>query len=86
MKLTYLTEMYIWWELKVALVADVPVLGRLTLPLEKRGEIPIPHKPDVDLEKVVWDHLSMEETSATLHLSLKNMNHFDIGTFYKFSV
>lgn len=73
-------------ELKVALVANVPVLGRLTLPLEERGEIPIPHKPDVDLVKVVWDHLSMEETAATLHLSLKNLNHFDIGTLYTSSV
>lgn len=58
---------------------DVPVIGRITIPLEKKGEVPIPHKPDVDLEKIDWDHLSLEETSATLHFSLKNMNKFDIG-------
>ncbi|XP_024362839.1 uncharacterized protein [Physcomitrium patens] len=64
---------------KVTLLVDVPVIGRITIPLEKRGEIPIPHKPDVDLDSIDWDHLSLESTSATLHLSLKNMNKFDIG-------
>ncbi|KAG0581951.1 hypothetical protein M758_3G022800 [Ceratodon purpureus] len=63
----------------VTLLIDVPVIGRITIPLEKKGEIPIPHKPDVDLDKIDWDHLSLEETSATLHLTLKNMNKFDIG-------
>lgn len=65
--------------IQVTLLVDVPVIGRITIPLEKRGEIPIPHKPDVDLDSIDWDHLSLESTSATLHLSLKNMNKFDIG-------
>lgn len=64
---------------KVTLLIDVPVIGRVTIPLEKEGEIPIPHVPDVDLDNIDWDHLSLEETSATLHLTLKNMNKFDIG-------
>jgi LEA14-like dessication related protein len=64
---------------KVTMLIDVPVIGRITIPLEKEGEIPIPHKPDVDLDKIDWDHLSLEETSATLHLTLKNLNKFDIG-------
>jgi len=29
----------------VTLLIDVPVIGRITIPLEKKGEIPIPHKP-----------------------------------------
>lgn len=64
---------------KVTLLIDVPVIGRITIPLEKEGEIPIPHVPDVDLDNIDWDHLSLEETSATLHLTLKNLNKFDIG-------
>lgn len=68
--------------MQVTLLVDVPVIGRITIPLEKKGEIPIPHKPDVDLEKIDWDHLSLEETSATLHLTFKNMNKFDVGTVY----
>lgn len=69
---------------KVTLLIDVPVIGRITLPLEEKGEILVPHKPDVDLDYIDWDHLSLEETSATLHLTLKNMNKFDIDTIFSF--
>lgn len=67
------------YKIKVGLIADVPVIGKLTLPLEKEGEIPVPYKPDVDLEKVEFDSFSFEETSATLHLKLENKNDFDLG-------
>ncbi|KAL9437380.1 hypothetical protein AB3S75_023274 [Citrus x aurantiifolia] len=58
---------------------DVPVFGRLTLPLEKNGEIPIPYKPDIDLEKIKFERFSFEETVAILHLKLENKNDFDLA-------
>lgn len=67
------------YKVRVELIADVPVLGRLTLPLEKEGEIPIPYKPDVDVERIEFERLSFEETSALLHLKVENMNKFDLG-------
>uniref|UniRef100_A0A0C9SAF6 TSA: Wollemia nobilis Ref_Wollemi_Transcript_3727_1644 transcribed RNA sequence n=1 Tax=Wollemia nobilis TaxID=56998 RepID=A0A0C9SAF6_9CONI len=67
------------YKIRVAFIADVPVFGRLTLPVEKNGEIPIPYKPDVDLDKVAFNKFSFEETSATLHLKLENKNDFDLG-------
>ena len=67
------------YTIKVGLIVDVPVFGRLTLPLEKTGEIPIPYKPDVDLEKVKFEKFSFEETTAILHLRLENKNDFDLG-------
>ncbi|KAK4403256.1 hypothetical protein Sango_0694200 [Sesamum angolense] len=67
------------YKVKVDLIVDVPVFGRLTLPLEKTGEIPIPYKPDIDLEKIHFDKFSFEETIATLHVKLENMNDFDLG-------
>lgn len=67
------------YKIKVGLIADVPVFGKITLPLEKEGEIPVPYKPDVDLEKVEFDSFSFEETSATLHMKLENKNDFDLG-------
>ncbi|KAH7315094.1 hypothetical protein KP509_21G033700 [Ceratopteris richardii] len=67
------------YRVRVELIADVPILGNLTLPLEKTGEIPIPYKPDVDVEKIELEHLSLEETSALLHLKVENMNKFDLG-------
>ncbi|XP_058081225.1 desiccation-related protein At2g46140-like [Magnolia sinica] len=67
------------YRVKVDLIVDLPVIGNITLPLEKKGEIPIPYKPDVDLMKIKLDKFSFEETSATLHLKLDNKNDFDLG-------
>lgn len=67
------------YKVKVDLIIDVPVFGRLTLPLEKTGEIPIPYKPDIDVEKIHFEKFSFEETVAVLHLKLENKNDFDMG-------
>lgn len=67
------------YRVKVDLIVDVPIFGRLTLPLEKTGEIPVPYKPDIDVDKIKFEKFSFEETVATLHLSLENKNDFDLG-------
>lgn len=67
------------FKVKVDLIVDVPVIGRITIPLEKTGEIPVPYKPDVDLEKIHFESFSFEETVAVLHLKLENKNDFDLG-------
>ncbi|PKA65691.1 Late embryogenesis abundant protein Lea14-A [Apostasia shenzhenica] len=67
------------YRVKVDLIVDVPIFGRITLPLEKKGEIPVPYKPDVDVEKIRFEKFSFEETVANLHLKLENKNDFDLG-------
>ncbi|RWW63821.1 hypothetical protein BHE74_00028988 [Ensete ventricosum] len=67
------------YRVKVDLIVDVPIFGRITLPLEKTGEIPVPYKPDIDVEKIHFDKFSFEETMASLHLKLDNKNDFDLG-------
>uniref|UniRef100_A0A803M5G6 Water stress and hypersensitive response domain-containing protein n=2 Tax=Chenopodium quinoa TaxID=63459 RepID=A0A803M5G6_CHEQI len=67
------------YRLKVDLIIDVPVLGRITIPLEKHGKIPIPYKPDIDIEKIKFKRFSFEETVATIHLKIENKNDFDLG-------
>lgn len=67
------------YRIQVDLIVDVPIFGRLTLPLEKTGEIPIPYKPDVDIEKIQFEKFSFEETTAILHVKLENKNDFDLG-------
>ncbi|KAK8915971.1 hypothetical protein KSP39_PZI023306 [Platanthera zijinensis] len=67
------------YRVKVDLIVDVPIIGRLTLPLEKKGEIPVPYKPDVDVERIHFEKFSFEETIATLHLKLENKNDFDLA-------
>ncbi|KAK6914430.1 Late embryogenesis abundant protein, LEA_2 subgroup [Dillenia turbinata] len=67
------------YKIKVDLIVDVPIIGRITIPLEKHGEIPIPYKPDIDVEKIHFQRFSFEETVAILHLKLENKNDFDLG-------
>jgi len=68
------------YRVRVELIMDVPVINKkITFPLEKEGEIPIPDKPEVDLVKVKFGNFSFEETSATLHLKVMNKNDFDMG-------
>ncbi|XP_062212979.1 uncharacterized protein LOC133913753 [Phragmites australis] len=64
---------------RVVLLVDVPIIGRIKIPIEKTGEIPVPYKPDVDVEKIKFHRFSFEETTATLHLKLENKNDFDLG-------
>lgn len=67
------------YTVKVNLIVDVAIFGRLTIPLEKKGEIPVPYKPDVDVENIHFEKFSFEETIATLHLKLENKNDFDLA-------
>lgn len=54
--------------MKADLIVDVPVIGRITIPIEKTGEVPVPCKPDASLEKIKFNDFSLEETTATVHL------------------
>nr|XP_043617634.1 desiccation-related protein At2g46140-like [Erigeron canadensis] len=67
------------YKVKVDLIVDVPVIGKVSLPLEKTGEIPVPYRPDVYIEKIHFEEFSFEETVAILHLKLDNKNDFDLG-------
>ncbi|RZC67179.1 hypothetical protein C5167_010871 [Papaver somniferum] len=67
------------YKVRVELIVDVPVIGRLTLPMEKTGEIPVPYKPEVELAKIRFGKFAFDETSATLHIKLDNKNDFDLG-------
>ncbi|KAG9440716.1 hypothetical protein H6P81_020881 [Aristolochia fimbriata] len=67
------------YKVAVELIVDLPVFGNIGLPLETTGEIPVPYKPDVDLQKVKFSSFSFEETSAMLHLKVDNKNDFDLG-------
>ncbi|XP_043708176.1 desiccation-related protein At2g46140-like isoform X2 [Telopea speciosissima] len=67
------------YKVSIEFIVDIPVIGNISIPLEKTGEIPVPYKPDVNLEKIKFDQFSLEETTATLHLKLDNQNDFDLG-------
>ncbi|CAL5079627.1 unnamed protein product [Urochloa decumbens] len=67
------------YKVRVVLHIDIPVIGRISIPLEKDGEIPVPYKPDVNIDKIKFEQFSFEESTAILHLNLDNKNDFDLG-------
>ncbi|KAK4278845.1 hypothetical protein QN277_016633 [Acacia crassicarpa] len=70
----------IHYTIKADFIAHINHINKnITKHWEKTGEIPIPFKLDVDLEKIHFKSLSFEETVAVLHLKLENKNDFDLG-------
>ncbi|KAG0542495.1 hypothetical protein BDA96_02G109100 [Sorghum bicolor] len=57
------------YKVRVVLHIDIPVIGRISIPLEKNGEIPVPYKPDVSIDKIKFEQFSFEESTAILHLN-----------------
>lgn len=57
---------------------DAPGVGRIDLPLRKEGEIPVPAVPDVSVQGIHWQNLSLQEAAATLKLEIGNTNDFPI--------
>jgi len=63
---------------EMGLAVDAPAVGRLTLPIKKQGELPIPAVPDVSLESVEWKSLTLQNAEAVLKLKVVNNNEFPL--------
>jgi LEA14-like dessication related protein len=63
----------------LTLGVDAPVVGMLTLPLSKSGELPVPAAPEVELSSFEIAKLGMDETKATAKLQVKNTNPFTLN-------
>jgi LEA14-like dessication related protein len=77
------------YQAELGISLDVPQLGRLRLPLQKDGQIPIPTIPDVSVASVNWQNLSLAGASGVLKIRVGNTNQFpvDISSFqYAFRV
>jgi len=57
---------------------DVPGGKTLDLPLRKEGELPVPTMPEITLEDVQWEGLSLEKATALLKLRVLNRNEFPL--------
>lgn len=57
---------------------DVPGGKALALPLRKEGELPVPTVPEVALEAVQWEGLTLEKATALLKLRVTNRNEFPL--------
>ncbi len=63
----------------LTLGVDAPVVGMLTLPMSKSGELPVPAAPEVELSSFEIAKLGMDETKATAKLQVKNTNAFELN-------
>jgi len=67
------------YRVDAAVTVDAPVVGKLTLPVGHRGELPVPTIPDVSLARVKFDKLRPDEVTGTLVLEIENGNGFSLG-------
>ena len=63
---------------EVGLSVDAPAVGRLRLPMTKKGELPIPAVPDVSIAEIKWDKLTLDEAGGRAKLNLVNRNQFPV--------
>ena len=62
----------------LGLSVDAPGVGRLSLPLRKQGELPVPAVPELSLASVNFGELSLQKATATLVVRMKNTNSFPL--------
>ncbi len=67
------------YEASLELAADVPGGQRVSLPLRREGQLPIPAPPRVALDRVQWKQLNLSGAEAVLDLSVTNPNAFRLG-------
>lgn len=58
---------------------EVPGGEKLSLPLKKEGELPIPNVPEVRVNEVRWDEISVLSAKGLIKLDVTNTNEFDVG-------
>jgi len=57
---------------------DVPGIGPVSLPMNHAGELPVPAAPDISIDDVKWDKVSLSEVAGEVRLMVNNPNQFDI--------
>ena len=58
---------------------DLPVVGKYSLPISKKGELPVPKMPTVSLQKVRVDRLNLASADIVADIEIDNPNAFDLG-------
>ena len=66
------------YDAKLDVSVDVPIAGRVAVPLAKSGQIPIPNVPSIDITAIRWQELSLTRATAVLDLKVGNTSQFDM--------
>jgi LEA14-like dessication related protein len=62
----------------LGLSVDAPMVGRIRIPLQKQGEVPVPAVPKVSIAAVKWDELGLNEARGRVMLNVANTNEFPL--------
>ncbi len=62
----------------IGITVDAPGFGNMRLPMEHSGSFPVPAVPEVALNSVHWDKLSLTEAAAVLDIGIRNTNAFAV--------
>ncbi|MCU7795503.1 MAG: LEA type 2 family protein [Candidatus Thiodiazotropha sp. (ex Myrtea spinifera)] len=66
------------YQLDLGMGFDVPVLGRVRVPVSYQGEFPVPKMPDVKVRSLDVQQLSMSGAKLTMQLEVDNPNAFSL--------
>lgn len=71
------------YDAKLDFSVDVPNVpgvtpGKLSLPVSKSGQVPVPAVPEVSVESVNWRDVSLTGAKGELALNIKNTNQFPV--------
>ncbi|MFY0664803.1 MAG: LEA type 2 family protein [Natronospirillum sp.] len=66
------------YQLKAGMGFDIPVIGRVRVPVTTDGEVPIPKLPQISVSGLKADRLSLTSADLTLTLAMENPNVFGL--------
>jgi len=66
------------YKAQLGLSVNVPILGKLRLPVSREGNLPVPAAPGVELAGVKWDKLTLDNAGGVFTLHLTNRNQFPL--------
>jgi LEA14-like dessication related protein len=66
------------YKAQLGLSVNVPILGKLRLPVSREGNLPVPTAPGVELVGIKWDKLTLDNAGGVFTLHLTNRNQFPL--------
>ncbi|MEJ2622813.1 MAG: LEA type 2 family protein [Candidatus Thiodiazotropha sp.] len=64
------------YQLDLGMGVDVPLLGRLRLPVSYTGRLPVPKLPDIRVKRIDVQRMSLQAVDLMLELEVANPNRF----------
>ena len=77
------------YKIKISPTIKVPILGNIKIPLNFKGEIPLPKVPSISIEDIKINKISFTKIKLTLDLKIKGnggMNLYVDNLYYNFGI